>query len=110
MPRHKADWFGPRLRELREAAGLTQAMLGERAGIVGSQINKLELGVNQPTLATTLALARALGVEIGELVADAPSPEDTPRPRGRPQKGAGPAEGKTAKAKPSGEKKGRKEK
>ena len=85
MPRHKAEWFGPRLRELREAAGLTQTALGERAGIVGSQINKLELGVNQPTLATSLALARALGVEVTAFV---PSEETAP-----PAKGQGKAAG-----------------
>ena len=67
MPRHRAEWFGPHLRALRDKVGLTQAVLGARAGIGGSQINKLELGVNQPTLGTALALARALGLEIGEI-------------------------------------------
>lgn len=71
MTRHKAEWFGPRLRELREAAGLTQVELGQLAGIVGSQINKLELGVNQPTLATAMALAAGLGVDMNTLVAAA---------------------------------------
>jgi transcriptional regulator with XRE-family HTH domain len=86
------------LRELREAAGLTQAALGERAGIVGSQINKLELGVNQPTFATALALARALGIEVGAfVVAEALQQLEAPRPRGRPKKDG--SEAKAAKAK-----------
>ena len=59
--RHKVDWYGPRLRELREGAGLTQAQLGSHVGVAGSQINKLETNVNQPTLATALAIAEALG-------------------------------------------------
>jgi transcriptional regulator with XRE-family HTH domain len=73
MPRHKADWFGPRLKAMREAAGLSQAELGKRAGVVGSQINKLELGVNQPTLATAVALAHALGVGVERFVVDTPA-------------------------------------
>jgi transcriptional regulator with XRE-family HTH domain len=94
MPRdrNRVDWFGPRLRELREAAGLTQTQLGERAGVVGSQVNKLEVGVNQPTFATALALAQALGVEIGAFVPAGqapPRPDRTSSPqrgRGRPRK------------------------
>jgi transcriptional regulator with XRE-family HTH domain len=93
--RNRAEWFGPRLRELRESAGLTQQQLGERAGVVGSQINKLELGVNQPTLATAVALARALGVEVGAFVPpDLAAPvtsgdgAEKRRPRGRPKKQA----------------------
>jgi transcriptional regulator with XRE-family HTH domain len=78
MPRHKVQWYGPRLKALREEAGLTQAELGQRAGLVGSQINKLELGVNQPTFATALALARGLGVEITAFL---PPPEDEPPPK-----------------------------
>src|SRR4051794_11542862 len=72
MPRdrNRAAWFGPRLRALREAAGLTQTELGKRAGVVGSQINKLELGVNQPTLATAVALAAGLGVELTAFLPD----------------------------------------
>jgi len=80
---------------LREGAGLTQQQLGDRAGVVGSQINKLELGVNQPTLGTAVALARALGVEVGAFVpegsttqgAGEPAARPAPRPRGRPRKG-----------------------
>ena len=90
MPRNRAEWFGPRLKEMREAAGLTQAELGKRAGVVGSQINKLELGINQPTLATAVALARGLGVEVGAFVdSGLQSPAEEPvKPRGRPRKDA----------------------
>ena len=68
MPRRKIDWYGPRLRELREKADLTQAELGRRVALAGSQINKLETNVNQPTLATALALADALDVSITEFL------------------------------------------
>ena len=66
--RQKIDWYGPRLRELREGAGLTQAQLGSHVGIAGSQINKLETGVNQPMLATALAIAEALGRPLSDFL------------------------------------------
>jgi transcriptional regulator with XRE-family HTH domain len=68
MPRRKIDWYGPRLRELREQIGLSQAELGERVELAGSQINKLETNVNQPTLATALVIAEALGVSLTSFI------------------------------------------
>jgi transcriptional regulator with XRE-family HTH domain len=83
MPRQKAEWFGPKLKALREAAGLTQAELGQRIGVVGSQINKLELGTNQPTLATAAALAKALGVSLGAFDREDEPPPAKPKRRGK---------------------------
>jgi transcriptional regulator with XRE-family HTH domain len=57
-----AEWFPGRLRELREAAGLTQPQLAERVGITTRQISRLETGVQMATWATVLALAKVLGV------------------------------------------------
>src|SRR5205809_918254 len=68
MPKRKIDWYGPRLREVREGAGLSQAELGKRVDLAGSQINKLETNVNQPTLATALAIAEALGVPLTDFL------------------------------------------
>jgi transcriptional regulator with XRE-family HTH domain len=73
MPRREVDWFGPRLKAAREARGLTQAQLGEKVSLAASQVNKLEIGVSQPLVATALDLARALEVSILELI-----PEDGP--------------------------------
>jgi transcriptional regulator with XRE-family HTH domain len=78
MPRHKIDWYGLRLRELREKASLSQADLGKLVELAGSQINKLETGINQPTLATALAIADALGLSILDFI---------PKGRGRLRKG-----------------------
>jgi transcriptional regulator with XRE-family HTH domain len=55
--------FGHRLRELREAAGMTQIQLAERSGMHRQGIAKLELGEREPTWATVQALAAALGVD-----------------------------------------------
>src|SRR5262245_12365043 len=57
------DSFASRLKRLREAAGLTQGELAERAGMNQFGIAKLEQGVREPTWATVQALAEALGVE-----------------------------------------------
>src|SRR5579862_2899800 len=97
MPKRKIDWYGPRLRSLRERFGLSQAELGKRVDLAGSQINKLETNVNQPTLATALAIADALGVPIeqfcrpeGKPTIDRPAPSASPSApptrRGRPPK------------------------
>ncbi len=61
--------FAKTLRALREAKGLTQTDLAERAGLHRVYITKLETGVEtNPTLATLEALAKALGVRVSRLV------------------------------------------
>lgn len=60
--------FARRLRRGRRALGLTQHQLGERAGISGSQVYRLEAAEREPRLSTLVALARALGKDPGELV------------------------------------------
>jgi len=47
---------------LREARGVTQAVLAERAGLTREYVNKLEAGKYDPTLGTLGRLAKALGV------------------------------------------------
>jgi putative transcriptional regulator len=54
--------FAVRLKALREAAGLSQAQLAERAGLHLGAIFKLEQGRREPTWATVQTLAKALGV------------------------------------------------
>jgi transcriptional regulator with XRE-family HTH domain len=90
MPKRKIDWYGPRLRELREGAGLSQDELGKRVSLAGSQINKLETNVSQPLLATALAIAAALNRPIADFVPSGVTvdvfPPTPKRPRGRPRK------------------------
>ncbi len=77
--------FGQKLRELREAAGLTQAELAERAGMNPFGVAKLEQGQREPSWATVLALAGALGLDC--LAFQAPPTGDAePRSPGRPPK------------------------
>ncbi len=57
-----------RIKELREARGLSQAALAEHVGVRQATINDLENGHSrQDTLALLEKLAHALGVEPGEL-------------------------------------------
>jgi len=60
--------FAERLKELRLAAGLSQAELAERAGLNRFGVAKLEQGVREPTWATVLELARALEVSVADFV------------------------------------------
>jgi transcriptional regulator with XRE-family HTH domain len=45
-----------------------QADLGARLGVTGSQLNKLETGVNQPMLAIALAIAEAMGLLLSKFI------------------------------------------
>ena len=63
--RHRA---GTRLRELREAAGLSQLQLAAASGLTHEAITRLEAGKNAPYAATVRTLARALAVEPARFV------------------------------------------
>lgn len=60
--------LGQRLRELREARGLSRPALGEMAGLTAQAIANVEMGRRQPNSATLVALARALGASLDALV------------------------------------------
>jgi transcriptional regulator with XRE-family HTH domain len=86
MTKNDIPSFGPRLRELRESAGLTQSQLAERAGLHPQGVVKLERGEREPAWATFVALSRALGVELQAFLEE---PATVPEPkRGRPPKAA----------------------
>jgi transcriptional regulator with XRE-family HTH domain len=59
-----------RLRSARQAAGLTQEQLAERADLSGPYISQIEGGLRGPRLSAVAAarLAQALGVETDWLV------------------------------------------
>jgi transcriptional regulator with XRE-family HTH domain len=55
--------FGERLLQTRKRAGLTQEELGEKVGVGGSYISRLERGIYQPpSREVTVKLADALGL------------------------------------------------
>jgi transcriptional regulator with XRE-family HTH domain len=59
---------GRNAARLRDAAGLTQEALAERAGMSQQYISDLERGKCNPTIVTLYELAQALGVSQVELV------------------------------------------
>src|ERR1700754_109770 len=66
--------FGTRVRELRQAKGLTQqALVGD--GISPGYVSLIESGKRTPSAAAVARIAERLGVSVDELVAE---PEPTP--------------------------------
>jgi transcriptional regulator with XRE-family HTH domain len=64
---------GPRLRTLRRQRGTTLADLSAATSISVSTLSRLESGRRRPTLELLLALARAHGVALDELVGAPPT-------------------------------------
>lgn len=74
-PSKEAVAFGQRLRELREAAGLSQSALGEAAGMTYQNVARFERGLRSPSWESLLRLASALNVGL-----DAFQPDGFPGP------------------------------
>lgn len=57
-----------KIRKLREARGLTQGELAEKAGVTREYVARLEAGRYDPSLSTIERLAKALKVKPAELL------------------------------------------
>lgn len=66
--RDSVPGFGPRLRALRDLAGLSQRALAAGAGLCTDSVVKLEQGHRQPSLYAAWRLADALGVTVLDLL------------------------------------------
>jgi transcriptional regulator with XRE-family HTH domain len=60
--------IGTQLRAARERALLTQAELGARAGLQPLTISRIETDKVEPRYSTIRKIAKALGVDPGELL------------------------------------------
>ena len=60
--------FGPRLRQLREARGISQHELAELASIDVMQVNRYERGIHLPSIDTTLKLAKLFRMTTDDLL------------------------------------------
>ena len=60
--------IGSKIRELREAASLTQEDLAHEANISTSTLSRIERGNYQPRMDTLGKLAQALKVPVAELL------------------------------------------
>lgn len=81
-----SEHFAGRLRELREAAGITQAELATRVGVIRDAVAKWEAGNREPSWSNIIAVAAALGVTC-EAFLQAPGAVESRGP-GRPPKAA----------------------
>lgn len=62
-----AEHLGNRLRDAREARGLTQAQLAEQIGVSRKTVNTVENGIFVPSTVIALKLAEALGQSVESL-------------------------------------------
>ena len=92
--------FAGRLRELREAAGITRYELAKRAQLPKQTVYKLEQGDRDPSWTTAVALANALGVNVSVFVVKSPEPPIVPT--ASPPPSPPPAAKPRARRKPAG--------
>lgn len=64
--------LGQRIRHFRNRADLTLEQLGSSVGIAGSQLSLIENGRKEPRLSLLSRIAATLGVQVGDLLDDAP--------------------------------------
>lgn len=73
--------FAQRLRELRDATGLSQEKLARAADLSASAVRDYESGRKEPTLRSALRLAHALGVDYRVIFEDIDSAPEEPAPK-----------------------------
>lgn len=56
------------IRHFRNAANLSQEKMGERLGVSGNYISRLELGQEYPSIGMLIRIAQALDVRPGEML------------------------------------------
>jgi putative transcriptional regulator len=61
------DRLANRLKEARNALGLTQAQLAEKVGVTRKTVNTVENGVFTPSATLAIKLAQALGLSVEQL-------------------------------------------
>jgi transcriptional regulator with XRE-family HTH domain len=69
--------IGPRLREQRERLGISLRELARRIGVSASLISQIERDKVNPSVSTLWALARELGLNMGDLFDEEPGPRDS---------------------------------
>jgi transcriptional regulator with XRE-family HTH domain len=87
MPSKEISDLARHVRQLREAAGMSQQALAIAAGLSISVVTQLEQGTKaDPRISTVVALAKALGVSVDALVAEGHSDAPAKAKRARKRK------------------------
>jgi len=63
-PSHVDHQVGPRIRQARREAKLTQGQLGDLIGLTFQQVQKYEKGVNRVSAGTLYEISKVLGLHI----------------------------------------------
>ena len=66
-----SDAFSQAIKKHREKKNLSRAALAEMSGLHQTYIGLLERGERSPNLDTAKAIANALGISLGKLIAEA---------------------------------------
>jgi transcriptional regulator with XRE-family HTH domain len=81
--------IGKRIRDLREERGLTQREVARRAGLTPSGVGFIEHGqTRNPSAETVVAIARALGVPVEEVLGEPVPLGEAPKEAGQSDEGA----------------------
>ena len=64
-------FFGKVLVRIRQRLGITQYQLAKRTGRTVQHISQIEHGKSEPRLSTLIMLAKALEIDVGDLVREA---------------------------------------
>jgi transcriptional regulator with XRE-family HTH domain len=75
--------IGDRLRSLREAKNISQGTIEERTGLLRCYVSRVENGHTVPAVKTLAKFARALDVNMYELLYDGETPPNVPALYGR---------------------------
>ncbi|MGI6732529.1 MAG: helix-turn-helix domain-containing protein [Anaerovoracaceae bacterium] len=62
--------IGKRIKQAREAKGLTQALLAEKVNLSTSHMSAIERGVKQPKLDTFIEILNVLQVDANSILTD----------------------------------------
>ncbi|VTR94024.1 xre family transcriptional regulator : : HTH_3 [Gemmata massiliana] len=81
--------FAEKLRELRDAKGLSEAKLADLSGVPFGTVHEYGLGRRKPSFAAVLKIAKALGVtcEAFSMCSDLIGEEQPPEPAEKKSKG-----------------------
>lgn len=70
--------IGVRLRELREATGLSLRSLATQSGFSASFLSQVELGQSSPSLSSLQRICAALGADLADVLKDLPTADASP--------------------------------
>ena len=66
--------LGARVREIREARGLTQEQVAELTDLATDTVRRIELGYYGPSFSTMVKIAVGFGLTVGQLMRDEVDP------------------------------------